>query len=64
MITNSAIVGDTVQADGLDADWFVHRRVRSGKSGYLHGVEVRYPFALKRDYEEIAKEICASLASD
>ena len=64
MKTSSEIAGDTVHAEGLDGEVFVHRHIKIGKSGQLHGVEVRYPFALRNTLETVAREICSSLSGE
>jgi hypothetical protein len=64
MVTRSEVSHEAVKVEGYDADWFVHRRIRLSKSGRLHGVDMRFPAALKAELDHIAAEVCASLSGD
>lgn len=64
MVTRSEVSHEAVKVEGFDGDWFVHRRIRLSKSGLLHGVEMRFPAALKAELDQIAAEVCASLSGD
>lgn len=64
MVTRSEPKNDGFLIRGFDADWFIHRRIKLGLSGYVHGVEMRYLYTHKSRYEMIAADVCTSLGGE